>query len=357
MSMAGAYAAVRRSVAITGAIMGAIVFAIVLTSCARRAPPDIAPSTTTLTYARATRADVPPKPELAVTGWRVVSLAVTRALATDEDHVYFGDETTRALYDAPKVGGPPVAIGVPAPRDIALGPGSIVWIGAPGNVVVRAARTGGPGEVIRDRGDFTAIAAEGADVYVAELTGKAGTLTRITGPTATQVAVFDSPPRAIVMDATDVFVQTSRTIVRVTRATGDVAVVLAGAALSRLALDAEAVYTTDVRGPSRALVRVPRAGGYGAVIERAVRDAPIAVLGGEAFYLKDDLPMLRRVSARGGASTIVASAPELERVSAMVIDESGIFVGSESAPQPGRGDVVGGAVIAMPVVPLPRAPP
>jgi osmotically-inducible protein OsmY len=322
-------------------------------SCART-PTDLVPPTT-VASARVSGADAGSRGEPAVTGWRVLSRASTRALATDEQRVYFGDERGGALFAVPKTGGERVAIGVPAPRDIVLDAGSVVWIGAPGNVVVRAPQTGGPGAVIRDRGTFTALAADGPDVYVAEATGAGGTLSRITGPKATAAAVFDTPPRALVMDDTHVYVQTPRQILRVARASGEVGVVLLGAALSRLALDQEAIYTTDEVGPSRAIVRVPKLGGKAVVLEHALRDAPIARFGDDVYYFEQEQPTLRRVSAHGGASTIVARSDDLAQVTALAIDPSGIFVGIERLPKPERDDYAGGMVIAMPVASMPGA--
>jgi hypothetical protein len=322
--------------------------------CSRTRPADVAPPA--VYAAEVSRTDVRPQGEPAVTGWRVLSRASTRAIATDDRRVYFGDEVSGALYAAPKTGGDRVAIGVPAPAGIAFGAGSVVWIGEPGNLVLRAPRAGGPSEVIRDRGTFTAVAADGADVYVAEATGETGVLTRITGPTATRVALFDTPPRAIVMDETHVYVQTVGQVLRVSRATNEIRAVLVGTAFSRLALDRDAIYTTDEVGPSRAIVRAPKTGGSTTVLEHALRDAPIAVYRDEVYYFEQDQPTLRRTSTRGGASTIVARSNDLAHVTALAIDPSGIFVGVEREPRPERGYRPGGMVIAMPVVTMPGPP-
>ena len=326
-----------------------------VSACARGAPMDVAPPSTA-TSASLTKPELVAAGEVAVTGWRVLSRAHTEALATNDGRVYFGDEDSRGLFAVPKNGGDRIVIGLPAPRAIAFGAGSVVWIGEPGDLVVRAPRGGGPGEVIRRGGAytaFTALAADDADVFVGETTADGGELMRITGPTATLLAAFESPPRAIALDATDVYVQTAQKILRVGRKNGDVSVVTNGTALSRLAIDADGVYMTDRVGPSRAVLRVAKAGGAGSVLQHGVRDAPIAVLGSDVYYFEADQPTLRRVSARGGASTIVARARELARVTALAIDESGIFVGTVNEPLRARGNQVGPAVVAMPVVSMP----
>jgi hypothetical protein len=97
-------------------------------------------------------------------------------------------------------------------------------------------------------------------------------------------------------------------------------------------------------------VRGPKNGGYGTVLERAVRDAPIAVTATDVYYLEEDQPTLRRVATNGGGSSIVARGRELERVTAMAADASGVFVGTERMSTSDRRSRRQGAVLAMAMI-------
>ena len=82
-------------------------------------------------------------------------------------------------------------------------------------------------------------------MLVAERAPGGGTLTRITGPTATQIARFDALPRALAVDQESVFVETPSSVERVSRRTGEVARIATGAAFSQLASDADSLYVTE----------------------------------------------------------------------------------------------------------------
>lgn len=279
----------------------------------------------------------------------LLARATTWTLALDDRFVYYGDASANALRVVPKGGGPPITIGGNAPWGIALLPRSIAWIGAPGNVVLRgrvsAEPTRGPVDVLREGGVTTTLAARGEDLYLAEVDSAGGALLRMTKDGWTRLATLDAQPRALAVDDSHVYVQTSHAIERVPR-TGDKKVerVAVGVDVAHLAIDSGYVYTTARVGPMRSLVRAPKTGGELDVVEEGVRDAPIAVFGPHAFYFDANRPALRRVPKAGGPSEDAFVGPALWRITALALDASGIYVGTEAD---------GGGVLAAP---LPREP-
>jgi hypothetical protein len=134
----------------------------------------------------------------------------------------------------------------------------------------------------------------------------------------------------------------------VSRRTGEITRIATGAAFSQLAADADALYVTEPRGPSRALVRVRKDGSRQTLDDGGVRDGPIAAFAGWVYYLEeDDRPSLRRVATTGGASALVARSVALRHVTAMTVDASAIYVAGGEGP-----DAV---LIEMPIVALPPA--
>lgn len=272
----------------------------------------------------------------------LLARARTWSLALDPESVFYGDGDANLLLSIPKLGGPSVTIGEGAPWDVVVASRRVVWIGAPGDVVL--AQTLPPSsqapDVLRRGGRYVSVAAIDEDVYVAEAQGDAGSLVHVArdGRVKT-LGKLQAQPRALAVDASHVYVLTARAIERLPRRGGRLERVTTGFDLSRLAVDDDYVYATDIVGPSRALTRVSKRGGVLTVIQHAVRDAPFALFGLEAFYFDKDQPTLRRVGKSGGASLIVARSPPLLRATALAVDESGIFVGTEIAG--------GGGVLAL----------
>lgn len=334
--------------------MLARVLVVVLAASSVRCAPTRSPSsTTTVTAATATTAAVPPERILSpvVEQPMLLSRATTWALALDPTMVYFGDAATNTLRAVPKLGGPVTTIGKGAPWGIALTRRSVVWIAAPGNVVLQrrpppysaGGTTEEPVEVLRTGGVFAAIAAADDDVFVSEITGDEERVVRIHDGTSTPLASFEHDARAIAVDDRWVYVQTDDAIRRVPRGGGKKELVAQGFRLSRLAVDDEFVYTTAELGPTRALARAPKSGGSLEIVEPGVRDAPIALFGKEAFYLDISQPTLRRVDTAGGPSLIVAEAPALSRLNALLVDSAGMFAGTAESG--------GGSILAFPVAP------
>ncbi len=335
--------------------MLARVLVVVLAASSVRCAPTRQPSsTTTVTAATATTtAAVPPERILSpvVEQPMLLSRATTWALALDPTMVYFGDAATNTFRAVPKLGGPVTTIGKGAPWGIALTRRSVVWIGAPGNVVLErrpppypaGAATEEPALVLRTGGVFAAVAADDDDVFVSEITGDDERIVRIHDGRSTPLAWFKRDARAIAIDGRYVYVQTDDAIHRVPRSGGKQELVAKGFHLSRLVLDDGFVYTTAEIGPTRALARAPKSGGKLEIVEPGVRDAPIALFGNEAFYVDLSQPMLRRVDKAGGPSLIVARAPALSRLNALLVDSAGMFVGTAADD--------GGGILAFPVAP------
>jgi hypothetical protein len=254
----------------------------------------------------------------------VLARAITRTIATTDQRVYFGDATRDALFAVSKAGGAPVEVGPHAPLDIALGPATAAWIGAPGQLLLRDPPRGGP---LVARGAFTALVADGDDLYVTEAAARKGTLLHVTADKAVRQAEFESRPRDVAVDGCDVFVMTDDGIHRVPREGGDASLVAAGDKLTGLALDRDLVFATTALPTTRGLLRVPKRGDAAAtIIVTDVRNGPIATWNGHVYYFDADTPTLMRIPAGGGAPTVVARSPELGWAVALTIDASGIYV-------------------------------
>jgi hypothetical protein len=275
----------------------------------------------------------------------VLARARAAAIATTPTHVYFGDEQDDALLalakDAP-TGTEPTRIARRAPRPgalVATG-GSLVWIGNPGDVVLRAGVEGvdvGEPTTLRDRGTFTDVAAAGDDVFIAEQTGAGGALTRITGATAARLATLSSAPRALVVGDEHAYVVTPTRILRVPRQRGEVATLAEGTAFGAAALDRDGIYVTAKRGATRAIVRVSTTGGPTVdVVDGGVRDAPITIFGGEIHFFDEKRPAILARSLAGGSVRIVTEDPVLARPTALAVDATGTYAATDD----GRGGVV-----------------
>lgn len=256
---------------------------------------------------------------------RILAHATARAIATTKTHVYFGDAEDDALLAVPKTGaGEPVRIArrAPMPGALAVDADTIVWIGSPGDVVLRLPLEGASTPVtIRDRGIFTDVAADGGDVFFVEAMGGGGALTRITGTTTARLATLDAMPRGLAVDEDDAYVVTPSSVLRAPRQRGEVRTLASGAGFGAIASDRAYVYVTAKRGSTRALVRIPKAGGPPAdIVASGVRDAPIATRDGDVFFFDDARPALRTPSG------LVSEHPSFDRPGAITADQDGVFV-------------------------------
>lgn len=275
---------------------------------------------------------------------REVELARVRTstLAVDGTTVYYG--TADELRSVPKTGGASAVLGEPGPAEIVLTPAWIYWVSFARDRVLRvshdpASRTAP--ETVLEGGPFFALGADGRDVWLTSGESDTGVLLHLApGAGAVRVAAFDGRAEAIAITGDEVFVQTRGGLYRVPQFGPSAGRVWSGTDVSGLAVDDAFVYTSAQIGPSRALVRVPKQGGAVVELEHAVRDAPFALFGADILYFDADLPMLRRVTKRGGASTLVARSVALGEPTALVVDFTGIFVGSAYD---------GGRVLALPV--------
>jgi hypothetical protein len=270
--------------------------------------------------------------------------ARTSTLAVDGTTVYYG--TADELRSVPKTGGASAVVGEPGPADVVLTPMWIHWISLARDRVLRvshdSASRSAP-ETVLEGGPFYALGADGRDVWLTSAESETGALLHLLpGAGAVRVAGFDGRADAIAVAGDDVFVQTRGGVYRVPRVGPSAGRIWSGTDVSGLAVDDAFVYTSAQIGPSRALVRMPRQGGAVVELERAVRDAPVSLFGIDLFYFDAEQPVLRRVGKRGGASTTVARSLALGEPTALVVDFTGIFVGSAYD---------GGRVLALPMPP------
>jgi len=281
---------------------------------------------------------------------RELAKASSRAIVTDATHVYFGDssdDTLCSLEKMPAEGAKsePVRIARRAPVTGALAldaqEAALAWIGNPGDIVLRVPVGGGVPTTIRDRGIFTDVAASAGDVFVTEARGSNGTLTRVTGTTAAQLAAFDGTPKGLLVDADAVYVATSSVLLSSPRTRGEVSELARGSAFASPQLDGGWLYatTTHPTGRGRIVVRVKRAGGPLETVATNVREAPIATHRGTLFWFDADRPaLLSSVVGRdvptgpGAAPRVVSDDFLLERPTALAVDDDGAFVAT------GRGE-------------------
>jgi hypothetical protein len=269
---------------------------------------------------------------------RVLTKASARALASSATHLYYGDSEDDGIYSIAKAGGaPPLRIARHAPVSgaIALDGGFVTWVASPGDAVLRAPISGGvEPTTLRDGGIFSDVATTEEDVLITEAIGSGGALIRVTGATATRLATFDGPPRAVMAEKAHAFIVTPTRIFRTPHQRGELATIATGARFSYANLDEAFIYVVTEVDKDRALVRFPKAGGSMAIVARDVRDAPIKIDGGEVFFFDATRPQIRSVPANGGPSRVVAEDEGLATVSAIEVDASTVYV-AEGAHESG----------------------
>jgi hypothetical protein len=260
---------------------------------------------------------------------RVVVKASARALTIDAFRIYYGDSEDDGVYSIAKTGGAAQRIARHAPVSgaLALEGSSIAWIASPGDAVLRAPIFGGvQPTTLRDRGIFSDVAAVGDDVFITEAIGGGGALIRVTGATASRLAAFDGPPRAVMADKTHAFIVTPSKILRTPHQRGELETVGVGTRFSHAEMDDAYVYAVAELDKGRGVVRFPKAGGPMAVVARDVRDAPIEVEGDELLFFDGMRPQLRSVRVSGGESRVIAEDEGLGTVSAIEADASTVYV-------------------------------
>jgi hypothetical protein len=273
------------------------------------------------------------------TGVKARTIARTHAvaIATTKTHVYFGDAEDDWLLSLAKAGGTePKRVARHAPVNTALvaDDTSLTWIATPGDTVLRLPLDGAATPTtIREREIFTDVAAHGGDVFLVTAAAGGGALTRITGPTAARLASFDVVPRAVMVDATNAFVVTAKSVVRTPRKRGEVTTLATGAGFGNATSDDACIYVTTKHASSRAILRVPKYGGAMTSMSGidGVRDAPIAVRKGEVFFFDEGRPALRAHAIDAGTTRTVSEDPAFERVNALVIDDDGAWVATGEA--------------------------
>jgi len=273
---------------------------------------------------------------------RVVVHANTRALAVDATSLYYGDSEDDGIYALPKAGGDPVRLARHAPvaGAIALDTDSVTWIGSPGDAVLRIAlRGGGQPTTLREHGIFSDVATFRGDVFIAEAVGAGGALWRVTGATPTRIVGLDAAPRAVMADATHVYVITKSGIVRTPYPKAQIETVTTGTAFGTAEMDDTSIYVVVAADKSRVVAKVAKNGGAMTTLATGVRDGPIEVFGDEVLYLDAVRPALRAVPKAGGTSRLVAEDETLSGATAIEADGQTIYVATGSADN--------GAIVAV----------
>lgn len=279
----------------------------------------------------------------------IVARANAFAIATTKTQVYFGDAEDDTLFAVPKKNATGasavtrIARRAPVSGALVADETSLTWIASPGDAVLRMPLDGSSAPTtIRDREIFTDVAASGGEVFLTGAAAGGGALTRITGPTAARLASFDVVPRSVFVDATSVFIVTTKSVLRTPRKRGEVTTLATGAGFGAATSDDACIYVSVVRGSSRAILRVPKYGGATNVTSSTdgVRDAPIAVRGGEVFFFDEARSALRAHAIDAKTTRLVSDDPIFERVSALAVDEDGAWVAT--------GEASSGAVVHVP---------
>lgn len=314
----------------------AALLVIVVAGCSAR-PRDVAGTRRTVEDGGAHAVPEPPpapvveKPRLPKP--KVIARATSRVLAVDDTNLYFGNQEDDGVFAQSKnAAGDPVRLARRAPvaGALAIDGEWLAWIASPGDAVLRLTLMGAGATTLRDRGIFSDVASEGGEVFATEVVAGGGVLFKLTGSTSTRLATFESPPRAVVVDSTHVYVQLGRGLVRTSRNKGGVVETLfEGGGVESPQLDATHVVFVVRNEQSAHVVRVPKAGGAPVPVANDVR-APIEVAGkDQLLYFDGQKPQLRQVALTGGPPTILAEDELLARPTAVVADETHAFVAVE----------------------------
>lgn len=284
-----------------------------------------------------TSAKVPAQPPPAGARPKLLVKAEARALALYSTNVVYGDTVEDGVFVIPKTGGEPkrLARRSPISHTFAIDNEEISWVASPGDAVLKASlHTGVFPTTIRDRGIFADVAATRGDIFVNEVIGAGGALTRITGPTAARLAAFDGPPRGLVVDASHAFIVTPTKIFRTPHVKGELETIATGADFEWPTLSGDRLYVVGEGDgfKRRAIFSIPKTGGTPTPIARDVRDAPIAIEGGELLYFDSARPQLRALvlSDPKGTPRIVAEDDALATATAIALDGATAFVGTGS---------------------------
>lgn len=262
---------------------------------------------------------------------KVMARATSRVLAVDDTNLYFGDQNDDGVFALSKnAASDPVRLARRAPvaGALAIDGEWLAWIASPGDAVLRLTLMGAGATTLRDHGIFSDVAAEGGEVFATEVVAGGGVLFKIAGSTSTKLATFESPPRAVVVDATHVYVQLARGLVRTSRTKGGPVETLFEGSVESPQLDATHAYVVVRNGQSAHAVRIPKAGGSPVLVASDVRP-PIEVASKHLLYFDGQKPQLCQVALTGGPPTVLAEDEIFARPAAVVADEAHAFVAVE----------------------------
>ncbi len=261
---------------------------------------------------------------------RVLARAASRAIATDGRRVYFGDDDNDAVLCVEKNGGTPQTLARRAPvfGALARDGDAVVWIGTPGDVILKTPAEGGATTTVRDRGIFTDLVADKGEVLVTEVLPKGGAVARIGELGAAKLGELESAPRGMAIDGSHVYVALAQSLVRVPRSRGSAETIAIGARLADPHVDDRFVYvTTSKTGRDAVVARVPKSGGQLEVIVSDVRPGtPTALYDGRLYYIGAARPELRALILGTQASQVVSIGDVFSSAVAMVADGDGLFL-------------------------------
>ncbi len=255
--------------------------------------------------------------------------ASTRALAVDATSLYYGNSDGDGIYAIAKSGGEPVRLARRAPvaGGIALEADSLAWVASPGDAVLRVGlQGGGQPTTLRDRGIFSGVASAGRGVFITEAIGAGGALLRVTGATAARLATFEGAPRSVLADATHAYVITPTKVFRTPHVKGEFETIATGVAFASAQLDETHVYVVTEIDNVRVVARTPKTGGALTVVASDVRDAPIAIEGGEVLFFDASRPQVRAVATGGGEPRVIFRDDSMAAPTAIAADSTSVFV-------------------------------
>ncbi len=230
-------------------------------------------------------------------------------------------------------GGDPVRVARHAPVAgcIAVEPGAIAWVASPGDSVLKLTTQAATEPTkLRDRGIFSGVAAADGRVFIVEAIGAGGVLHQVSGGTTTRLVAFEGAPRAVMADATHVYIVTPTRILRTTHTKAALETIAEGTGFSHGELEGEFLYVMYDGGGSHVVARVSKNGGALAPIVQNVRDAPIAIDGEDVFFFSESKPDLVMVRPGAGEPRILSEDEAFSSPTAIAVDDASVFVATSA---------------------------
>lgn len=199
-------------------------------------------------------------------------------------------------------------------QQIAADATDVYWTNFQGNVVKRAAKSGGAATIVASPNRPTGITVDATDVYWASYASDTIYRWPKTGGTPTMIATAQDGAGSMANDATHVYWINilAGTIVRVPKSGGAPVTIVNGEAFGALipgrdlAVDATSIYW--VNRDAGAVRRVPLAGGTVTTLATGQTGPTAIVLGAtDVYWTNNDSNTIMRVPKTGGAPALVAT--------------------------------------------------